>query len=132
MRSKPLLIIIIILVLIGLMVVGALSGMGEVRKMVINNVDLSAIADGVYKGSFEKNRWAYDLEVTVASHKITAIVNTNPKTKLAKGFNQKAVEAIIRKQSPKIDAVSGATISTKAFSKAVENALTQPSNTGIK
>lgn len=113
-----------IVVLVAAMVIGAMSGMGEVRKLIINDVDLAAIADGVYSGSYHKTRWTYDLEVTVAGHKITSIKNTNPKTKMAKGFNDNAAMEIIKKQSPKIDAMSGATISTKAFSKAVENALT--------
>lgn len=112
-----------IVVLVGAMVFGAMSGMGEVRKLAISDVDLSGIADGVYTGSYHKSRWAYDLEVTVAGHKITSIKNTNPKTKMAKGFNNKAAEAIIKKQSPKVDAISGATISSKAFAKAAENAL---------
>jgi uncharacterized protein with FMN-binding domain len=48
--------------------------------------------------------------------------------KKAEKFNEKVAMEIIKKQSPKIDAVSGATISTKAFAMAVENALT----TGLK
>jgi uncharacterized protein with FMN-binding domain len=113
-----------IVVLVAAMLTGAMSGMGEIRKLVINDVDLAAIADGVYSGSYHQARWTYDLEVTVAGHKITSIKNINPKTKRAKGFNGKAAMEIIKKQSPEIDAVSGATISTKAFGKAVENALT--------
>jgi uncharacterized protein with FMN-binding domain len=113
-----------VVVLVGAMVLGAMSGMGEVRKLVINDVDLTGMADDVYKGAYHKNRWTYDMEVTVTGHKIISIKNTNPKTKMAKGFNDKAAMEVIKKQSPKIDALSGATISTKAYAKAVENALT--------
>ena len=56
--------------------------------------------------------------------KPASIKNTNGKTNRAEKFNEKVAMEIIKKQSPKIDAVSGATISTKAFAMAVENALT--------
>ena len=123
MKRKGLVIIAGIIGLIALMLAGATAGMGEIRKMIVNDVDLGSIADGVYNGSYHKSRWTYDVEVTVAGHRITAVKNTNEKTKRAKGFNSAAASEIIKKQSPNIDAVSGATISTRAFGKAVENAL---------
>jgi uncharacterized protein with FMN-binding domain len=42
-----------------------------------------------------------------------------------KGLAKKAAEKIIADQKLKIDAVSGASVDTKAFCKAVEIALTQ-------
>lgn len=127
MKSKVIIIAGGIIGLIALMLIGAMSGMGEVRKLVISDVDLSGMADGVYRGSYHKKRWTYDVEVTVAGHKITAIANTNQRTKMQKSFNAKAAELIIKKQSPKIDAISGATISTKAYAKAVESAFSPDS-----
>jgi len=98
-------------------------GISDIKKMVINEVDLSKIADGVYKGTFHKVRWTYEVEVTVKNHKIASIKNINklpdPAVKLTDG----AIRSIIDKQSVRIDVVSGATINTKAFQKAVENAL---------
>ena len=128
MKTKVLIIIFGIIVLFAVMLIGATAGMGEVKKLVIKDVDLTMIADGVYKGSYHKNRWTYDAEVIVAGHKITSILNTNGKTNKAKKFNENVAMEIIKKQSPRIDAVSGATISTKAFEMAVLNALT----TGLK
>jgi uncharacterized protein with FMN-binding domain len=128
MKAKVLIIILGIIVLFAIMFFAATAGMGEIKKLVIKDVDLSLIDDGVYQGTFHKNRWTYDAEVTVANHKITSIKNTNEKMKKAEKFNEKVAMEIIKKQSPKIDAVSGATISTKAFAMAVENALT----TGLK
>jgi uncharacterized protein with FMN-binding domain len=40
-----------------------------------------------------------------------------------KDFNAKVATAIMKNQSPRIDIVSGATVSTRAYQKAVENAL---------
>lgn len=104
-------------------------GIGSIKKMAINEVDLSNVSDGVYKGAFYKNRWNYDVEINVKDHQIVSIKNTN---KLP-GPNQQrlvdeAIRAMIAKQSIKIDVVSGATVNTKAFQKAVENAFVE----GIK
>ena len=40
--------------LIGIMAIAAFNGMGYVRKMTVNPVDRSKIADGSYPGSFTR------------------------------------------------------------------------------
>jgi uncharacterized protein with FMN-binding domain len=124
MKAKVFMIVGGIIVLFAAIFIAATAGMGEIKKLVIKDVDLAMVGDGVYRGAFHKNRWTYDAEVAVANHKIISIKNTNAKMKKAEKFNEKVAMAIIKKQSPRIDAVSGATISTKAFAMAVENALT--------
>lgn len=98
-------------------------GMGYIKGMTINDVDLSRVKDGTYTGSFKRGRWSYSVEVTVKEQKIINIASSGPTAKMMGDFDAKASQAIIARQSPKVDAVSGATITTKAFSKAVENAL---------
>ena len=100
-------------------------GMGEIKRLTITNVDLSQKADDVYRGSYHKGRWKYDVEVTVANHKIAGIKETNPSMQMTKDLTKKVVEKIIAGQALKIDAVSGASVNTKAICKAVEIALTQ-------
>jgi uncharacterized protein with FMN-binding domain len=112
---------LIFLGLLVLAVAGGLLGsigMGEIKRLTINNVDLSQMADGVYRGSYHKGRWKYDAEVSVADHRIADIKETNPSMKMTKDLT-------ITGQTLKIDAVSGASVNTKAFCKAVEIALTQ-------
>lgn len=110
-------------IIVGILLLPLNAGMGEVRNLVIGQVDLSQTVNGTYEGNYHKGRWTYDLMVTLADHKIVKIQNTNKRMERYKGFNQKATEEIIKKQSPQIDVVTGATINTKAFSKAVEDAL---------
>jgi uncharacterized protein with FMN-binding domain len=109
--------------LIGIMFVFLNMGMNDVRKLVINDVDLTKIADGSYAGSYHKGRWAYDVKVSVKDHKITTVEVTNKRMAMMKEFNAKAEAEILKRQSPRIDVVSGATISSKAYGKAVEMAL---------
>lgn len=116
-------IIVIVVVVLGTLFLFASNGLKDIQHMQINNVDLSKLDDGVYTGGFKKARWKHDVEVTIKDHRIVAINNIN---KLA-GFNKttadEATKLMIEKQAILIDAVAGATVNTKAFQKAVENAL---------
>ena len=108
------------------LVVMSFYGMREVRALVLRDVDLSQLADGVYVGSCHKGRWTYDVEVTVKDHRLVSIVNTNARMNTAKDWNEKAAHAMLGNQTVRIDVVSGATLNTKAFGKAVERALSMP------
>lgn len=99
-------------------------GMGEIKKLVINEVDLSKVPDGTFRGTYRKGRWKYDVEVTIKDHRIVAVKSLDAgMNKLWADFNSKVETAILDRQSVGIDVVSGATITTKAMQKAVENAL---------
>jgi uncharacterized protein with FMN-binding domain len=65
------------------------------------------------------------VEVSIANHRIAGIKETNPSMQMTKDLTKKVVEKIIAGQALKIDAVSGASVNTKAICKAVEIALTQ-------
>lgn len=122
---KALLIVGIVLVaLVGLMAIGAFSGMSYVRRMTVSPVDLAAIADGVYTGSFKRGRFSYSVEVRVKDHRIEAVRSTGAGP-AANPLMEQIFGRIIQEQNVRIDAVSGASLTTKAVSKAVENALTR-------
>ena len=99
------------------------NGMSEIKAMVIRDVDLSKIPDGVYRGSYHKGRWTYDVEVDVRDHEIVSVKNLNPRMDVAKSWNDQAAAKIVEQQSIAVDVISGATVNTKAFEKAVERAL---------
>jgi uncharacterized protein with FMN-binding domain len=121
---KIFLIIIAVLLIITVpMLFFMFSGMGAIKSLVIHQVDLTKIQDGTYKGSFHQGRWTYDLEVTIQSHRITSVKNTNKKMEMLKAINDKLASTLIEKQQIPFDTVSGATLNTKAFLKAVENTL---------
>ncbi len=115
---------ILVILVIGL--IFATMGLSEVKKLVIKDVDLTKVPDGVYTGKFQKSRWTQEVEVTVEDHQIVSIRKTDktPAGREEKIINE-TIDSIIAKQSPDVDVVSGATADTKAFSKAVENALAQ-------
>ncbi|MBS4006909.1 MAG: FMN-binding protein [Clostridium sp.] len=87
---------------------------------------LEGVADGTYTGTAKGFKGDITLEVTVAGGKITAINVTAQQETADRWANaEKVIEEIIAKQTIQVDAVSGATISSDAIIKAVQNALEQ-------
>lgn len=99
------------------------KGLEEGNKKEITNVNLSAINDGTYSGKYNYGRWSNQINVTVRDHKITNIDIIKdvifPKDNVAKQL----FDNVMGKQSTQVDAISGATITCKAYLKSIENAL---------
>ena len=94
------------------------------NELVIRDVDLQNIADGVYAGSFKGGRFSNSLAVTVRDHTIVDIKRLKPSMP-QEYVRQKIYAKVMEKQSLQIDTVSGATVTTLATLKAIENALSR-------
>lgn len=122
--KKALLIVgIVFIALVGILAIVTLNGMGYVRKMTVDPVDLSKIADGAYTGSFTRGRFSYSVEVTLKDHRIEAVKSTGAGQAMG-AVMQQIFDRIVQDQSVVVDTVSGASLTTRAAAKAVENALT--------
>jgi uncharacterized protein with FMN-binding domain len=87
--------------------------------------DLSNRADGVYRGEYSMsgtpNKAA--VEVTVQNESITAItIVRHVRSPIGKKA-EKITDSVIEQQSLNVDVISGATSSSIAILKAIENAL---------
>jgi uncharacterized protein with FMN-binding domain len=116
----------IVLIVLGVIVVVALlglfaltRGMKEIKALQIEGLDISKVPDGVYEGAYAKTRWKYRVKVTVKGGKIEDIEVIESPADIA----GKAAQVMRETQSIEVDTVSGASINTRAFQKAVENAL---------
>ncbi len=121
----------IIILILGVLIVVLSGGMGyithglgETEGLVINDVDLSTVPDGVYTGEFKGYRWSNTVEVTVQGHTIKEIKMVERQRFHLDGPVDAIISKIIENQSLAVDAVSGATATSNAILKAVENALT--------
>ncbi|MDD4961624.1 MAG: FMN-binding protein [Candidatus Marinimicrobia bacterium] len=95
----------------------------KVRSMQIDSVDFSTLQDGIYRGDFRYGDYTYAVEVHIQSKRIEAInILENRDSKYAK-MAEAVAEKILEQQRNDVDAVSGATTTSKALLKAVENAL---------
>ncbi|GAB1477317.1 hypothetical protein MASR2M70_21550 [Bacillota bacterium] len=91
----------------------------------IPNVDLGQFEDGVYTGSYSAFPISVKVQVSLKNHKITEIIireHLNGKGEAAEIIINDVIEA----QSLEVDAITGATYSSKAILKAIEDALIGP------
>lgn len=132
---------IVILSIVGVIVLGmggavvfTAPGRSELKNMVIGNVNFKKLKDGVYKGIYkgakDSSRNA-GVEVTVASGAVTkimvtegALANEKQAKEIKDGLSINSLfDEVIKSQSLQVDVISGATLTSKAHLKAVENAL---------
>ncbi|TYC84295.1 FMN-binding protein [Acetobacterium wieringae] len=124
--------IIIILSILGVLVlVGAggvfyiTNGLEAGENLAINPVDLKGIEDGTYTGVYTAGRWSNEVAVSVADHQISNIAVVKTVTMEKPEVTDALIHAVIEKQNTTVDTVSGATVSSKAYLKSIENALSQ-------
>ena len=97
----------------------------QIKNMEISHVDPATVPDGEYTGEFPfRQRYLYRVKVMVKSAKIVDIEvleNGTGNEYAEKGLG--VIPRILQEQSPQVDALSGATVSSKALIKCVEKAL---------
>jgi len=113
---------LISIIFIGLLIIGCSTAYKNITAQM---PDLKLFNDGVYRGIYDLSGTPVKvvLDVTVQNNRIAKIEivehNCSPIGKKAENI----IEHVIEKQSLEIDAVGGATASSKSILKAVENAL---------
>lgn len=98
-------------------------GLEEGLNVNIAPVDLILKEDGVYKGSYDFGRWSNELNVTVKNNRITKIEITDDMMFVNPDVRNELFKRVMEKQNTTVDAVSGGTVSCKAYLKSIENAL---------
>lgn len=116
-------------VLLGLIVVLLIAGkiaMGkmvdEVRSIPVAMPDLSGVPNGDYVGEYTVGPVYVKVEVTVDHHQITDLIILQHDHGLGSAAEH-IVDDVIAAQSLEVDAVSGATVSSKCILKAIEDAI---------
>lgn len=119
----------VILVLFGAVLLLVIIGKIAIGNMVakIQNVpaimpDLSCLSDGNYTGEYSLLPVHVKVQVSVSRHQIIDIAILEHDNGLGSTAESITFD-VIEQQSLNIDAVSGATVSSKCILKAIENAL---------
>lgn len=126
-QTKILLICLAVVLAAGLVAGGLyLKSVADYKEQVaaiqFTDIDLEKVADGVYEGKCDTGIVSAEVVVTVKDHVITDIVLT--KHENGRGAPAEAILGqMLRQQTTAVDAVTGATNSSKVIRKAVENAL---------
>ena len=101
----------------------------EARNLPLNAVDFNKLNDGTYIGEYEGGmyKWrANQVQVTVTSGKVSDIKQLSSADPGRKNTQQEILyDRVIEAQSLQVDVISGATLTSKAYLQAVENALTK-------
>ena len=117
-------------------VLGAAGGIGwsrlmkehsEARSLPLNAVDFSRLNDGTYHGTYAGGmyKWrANECDVTVTGGRVTGIQLVGSKDPSSKNTQEDVLyDRVIQAQSLQVDTISQATLTSKAWLQAVENAL---------
>lgn len=99
----------------------------EVADIQIKDIDMTKIPDGKYTGECDVNFIDAKVVVEVKNKKIINITIVKHKNGRGKPA-EKVVDEVKEKNSLQVDAVSGATNSSKVILKAIENALSNNKN----
>jgi len=125
MKKKLIVCGVILLVFAGLFM-ALTSGLSEGASVTLYGIDLSNIPNGSYTGVHTFRRWSNTLVVHVNENRITGIdivsdvLGANVTNSSGEIFRR-----VIEAQNTIVDVVSGATVTSKAYLKAIENALSR-------
>ena len=98
----------------------------EAANIPIRDIDFIALKDGDFEGYYPggMQEWRENsCLVSIEDGRVNTIQLTESKAEYTKVFLDTLYNRVIRKQSLQVDAVSGATLDSKACLKSVENAL---------
>lgn len=102
-----------------------LNGLDDIPDLSFNEIDLSLLEDGSYFGNFELGRFSNEIEVIIRDNEIVEI-NIIEDVKFSRQHViDELFEEVEEKQDITVDTVSGATVTSNAYLKSIEDALIQ-------
>ena len=125
---------IVLIVVVILVIGGAIGWMyltkehNEAKNLPLNAVNFNKLSDGTFTGSYEGGMYKWrenEVSVTVSSGKVTEIELVKDKWNQKPEYVEELFNRVIDEQSLQVDAISGATLTSKAYLQSVENALIQ-------
>lgn len=94
----------------------------KVTNISFDEIDLASIKDGVYDGEYDAGYIYARVEVEIREGQIISIHLVEHRNEQGKEA-ESILEDVVANQKIDVDAVSGATNSSKVIKKAIENAL---------
>ena len=98
----------------------------EARNVEIRTINFKKLIDGSYRGVYEGGMYKWrenEVQVIVTSGKVSKIALLNSKENKPPDFSEELFNRVIKHQSLQVDVISGASLTTKALLKSIENAL---------
>ena len=124
MKKKILVVLGVFVLLIIAAFIAITNGLSEGQNVALSGIDLSSISDGDYTGTYEHGRWTNTIMVHVRNRVITSIdIVRDVAAAGITNCSDEVFRRVMANQDTRIDVVSGATVTTKAYLKAIEDAL---------
>lgn len=98
----------------------------EARSVEVRNIDFMKLVDGSYHGVYEGGMYKWrenEVQVMITSGKVSEIALLSSKENRPSEFTEELFNRVIEKQSLQVDVITGASLTSKAFLKSIENAL---------
>lgn len=103
-------------------------GLEEGETVPFEQVDLTSIEDGTYIGSYDYYRFSTTVEVTVENHKIIGLNCVDDVTFVDQETWDTIEARVLEHNTHEVDVLAGATVTSNAYLKAIENALLEAAN----
>ena len=100
-----------------------ISGCAFIPPLAGEKIDGDKISDGIYEGNYRSGPVKAVVKVKIKNQKISKIELLKHITWKGKNVEMIIPNRIIEEQSTRVDAVSGATISSHVIMNAVQNAI---------
>jgi uncharacterized protein with FMN-binding domain len=114
--------LIIVILSVGFLFMGS-ANLNRLRTMKINSPDLSSLNDGIYTGEFNDGGGTYFVEIEIKNHIISHLNLRTSRRSSYVDYARPVIGRIVEKQTLTVDAITGATTTSKCIMKAAENAL---------
>ena len=118
-------ILFIAFILLGSVAIYITRGLDEGKNVYLAEVDFDTLEDGSYNGYYSFGRWSNEVKVDVFEGKIVDVFIIKDMLIRDSRVSDEIISKVISKQNLNVDAVSGATVSSKSYLKSIENALVQ-------
>ena len=100
------------------------DGLSEGIAVSMEGIVPSEVPDGYYRGVYDFKRWSNTVEVQVRDQRIVGIVIVYDLFGAEiTNCSAEIIQRVIETQDTRVDVVVGATITSKAYLKAIENAF---------
>jgi len=121
--------IVLCIILVFVLAIGSFGfymtrGLKEGQSLVANPVSAAQFEDGKYEGSYGSGRWRNQVSVTIQDSRITQIEILKSVLFERLEVMRDVIEKVLAKQDTAIDVMTGATVTSNYYLKAIEDALT--------
>lgn len=115
--------VIALVLTIGIGAIFLFGGLESGKTLPVGKVNISTLKDGTYNGKYKGGRFSNEVDVIIKDNKIQNIEVVKSVTFEKSEVTKDVIEKVIINQNTDVDVVSGATVTSKAYLKSIENAL---------